>query len=169
MRLSIFSYGSPRFSYGGQSVHFSGKNPAGKIWFEQVKDEFETLSGTVIENFNGWRVHATIRLYNFYPGDHEDHLQLVQIINNAKSDNMPFVLEPRFSNGRSFSFDALVDGNFGYEELTDLDAGQEIEIQFKSKRLLSEIPAFVKVPGYLKINTTNYLLLSTGGGKLIIA
>lgn len=165
---SIYSYGSPRFSLGDQSVHFSAKNPAGKIWFEPVEEEFETLSGDIISVFKGWRAYASLLLYNLRDVDAQSHLKLIHIINASKAAGQPILLQPRYCAAASLNLYVVLEGNFGYNELGLVQAGQSLELQFKSQRLLTELPAIVNLPGYLKISATGYLLLDASGSRLIL-
>jgi len=165
---AIMGYGSPRLACGGMEVHFSAKNPAGTVEWEPVEEEFETLMGDLIMRFKGYRAKITLTLYNLRATDYEDHIKLMQIINESRSTGEPIYIDPRFSNGLSLTIAAYPVENFGYKEITNLNAGQKLDITFKSRSLFQELPAFVDIPSFLMLDEDNYLLLSADGSRLII-
>lgn len=164
----IFSYGAPRFSLGNLSVAFSNKNPAGTIEFEPKEDNFETLSGKQITNFKGYRAKITLKLYNLAPDDYQKHLQLLNIINTSRSFNVPILLQPRFSTGATLSLWVRAKSSISYKEITNLNAGQTVDLNFESDNLLSEMPLLVNLPGFLLLDSSHYLLLDSSGHKLIL-
>lgn len=168
MHYAIFAYGSPRISLGNLSVLFPSRDPAGKIWFEEIKEEFETLSGDLIILSKGLRAYATLKLSNFRSSDAERNLSLIHILNTSRRTGAPMLLQPRYNGAYSLGLRVILSSNFGYEEITNLDAGQTLEITFKTKSLLDEYPGFIHSPEFLKIADTGYLLLSSEGGRLIL-
>lgn len=164
----IFSYGSPRFSLGNLSVQFSGKNPAGRVEFEPKEEFFETLSGDLIPRFEGYRVKVSLKLWNTRAQDYQAHLTLMNIINTSRSNKLPILLQPRFSTGSTLNLYVFAKNKFGYDEITNLNAGQSIDLNFESKSLVSALPLIVNTPCFLKLNANDYLLLSYAGDKLII-
>jgi len=168
MHYTMFSYGSPRISLGNLSVHFPERDPAGKIWFEEIKQEFETLSGDTIVMSKGLRAHASLLLHNVRSTDGARHLALINILNTSRRTGSPILLQPRYDGSTSLGLWMILDSDFGYNALTNLDAGETLELKFKSKTLLDEIPGFIRTPQYLKLSATAYLLLSSEGAKLIV-
>lgn len=168
MPYAIFAYGSPRISLGNLSVLFPARDPAGKIWFEEIKEEFETLGGDAIIVSRGWRAYATLLLHNLRSTDAARHLKLINILNTSRKSKAPILLQPRYAGAYSLGLWMLLDSKISYEEITNLDAGQSLEITFKSKRLLDDIPAFIQSPSYLMITDTGYLLLDSGGARLLL-
>ena len=164
----IFGYGSPRFSLGNLEAVFGAHQAAGKVEFEPVVTEFEDLEGDLIEVFKGWRPILKLRLLNVKTLDYQAHLNLIQIINASKSLGLPLRCYPRYENGMNLPLDLIYKGRFGYEELTNLNAGQQLELEFSGKRLLSEIPGYVNLPSYLLIGEGAYLLLSSDGSRLVL-
>jgi hypothetical protein len=118
------------------------------VEFEPVVTEFEDLEGDLIEVFKGWRPMLKLRLLNVKTLDYHAHLNLIQIINASKSLGLPLRCYPRYENGMNLPLDLILKGRFGYEELTNLNAGQQIELEFSGKRLHSEIPGYVNLPSY---------------------
>jgi hypothetical protein len=55
-----------------------------------------------------------------------------------------------------------------YEEITNLNAGQSIDLEFFTPELLSELPLVVNLPSFLLLDATSYLLISAAGDRLII-
>lgn len=163
----ILSYGAPRFSLGDVSVAFSCKNPAGTVEFEPVEEWVETLSGALISRFKGWRAVAYIKLYNIKDADMEKHLSLMNMINFSKRSGAPILLQPRYSTGINLDLWVLPKDNFGYKELTNLNAGQTIDLKFIAKQLMDELPKVVNRPGYLLLSEGFYLLLNADGSRLI--
>lgn len=164
----IFGYGSPRFSLGNLEAIFGAHQAAGRVEFEPVVAEFEDLEGNLIEVFKGWRAILRLRLLNLKPLDYQAHLSLIQIINASKRMGHPLRCYPRYENGMNLPLDLIFKGRFGYEELTNLNAGQQIELEFTGKRLLSEIPGYVNLPSYLLIGEGAFLLLSPDGSRIIL-
>jgi len=164
----IFSYGSPRFSLGNLSVLFSNKNPAGKVEFEPKEEFYETLSGDLIPRFKGYRVKVSLKLWNLRAQDYLAHLTLMNIINTSRATRMPILLQPRFSSGTTLNLYVYSKDKFGYDEITNLNAGQSIDLSFESRSLVSALPLIVATPCFLKLNTNDYLLLSYSGDKLIL-
>jgi len=164
----IYSYGSPRFALGGTSVAFNSRQHAGQVRFEPAEEEMETLGGRLITVFRGWRAIITLRLYNLLEQDWADHLKLISIINHSKRSGQPLLLQPRFASGARLDLWVKLRGDFGHRELTTLNAGQEIELEFASVELLDEMPGIVNLPGYLLIGSNSYLLLDSAGSRLII-
>ncbi len=163
----ILSYGAPRFSLGDVSVAFSSKNPAGTVEFEPVEEWAETLSGELISRFKGWRAVAYIKLYNIKDADMGKHISLMNMINSSKRNGAPILLQPRYSSGINLDLLVLPEGNFGYKEITNLNAGQTVELKFKAKQLMLDLPLVVNRPGYLQIAEGFYLLLNADGSRLI--
>ncbi|MCK9309116.1 MAG: hypothetical protein PHY48_12770 [Candidatus Cloacimonetes bacterium] len=163
----ILSYGAPRFSLGDVSVVFSAKNPAGIVDFEPVEEWAETLSGYLINRFKGWRAVAYIKLYNIKDADLEKHLSLMNMINSSKRSGVPILLQPRYATGINLDLWVLLDGNFGYKEITNLNAGQTVELKFKAKQLMQDLPLVANRPGYLRLAEDAYLLLKDGS-RLIV-
>jgi len=164
----IFSYGSPRFSIGDLSVHFPTKNPAGEMHTEIKEEHLETLGGDVIPDFKGYRANVLLKLYNTGPQDYESHLKLMNIINHSRTHRLPIMLQPRFSSGATLCLYVFCKSNFGYKEITNLNAGQSIDLEFFSNKLLSKLPLIVNLPRFLMLDSEHYLLLSTSGNKLIL-
>lgn len=164
----IYSYGSPRFSIGDVSVHFPGKNPAGEVIFEPKEDQLETLGGDAIPVFKGYRANVHLKLYNTGAQDYEKHLTMMNIINHSRSNRLPILLQPRFSSGATLNLYVYPKSDFGYKEITNLNAGQSIELEFFSKKLLSELPLIVNRPRFLMLDSEHYLLLSEEGNRLIL-
>lgn len=164
----IFSYGAPRFALGNLAVQFSEKNPAGAIEFEPKEEYFETLGGTEIASFKGYRAKISLKLYNLASYDYQKHLQLLNIINTSRSTNKPILLQPRFSSGVTISLWVRAKNSISYKEITNLNAGQVIDLNFESVDLLSSIPLIVNLPGYLMLDSSHYLLLDDSGHKLIL-
>jgi hypothetical protein len=164
----IFSYGSPRFSLGDLSVQFSGKNPAGQVGFEPEEEEHKTLSGRTITDFKGWRAKVTLKLWNLRPQDYQAHLKLINIINTHKQTGAGILLQPRFNSGATLSIFVKSKDIIDYKEITNLNAGQSVDLNFESIGLLDEIPKIVNLPRFLMLDATHYLLLGAGGGRLII-
>ncbi|GAB1366028.1 hypothetical protein MASR1M36_08990 [Candidatus Cloacimonadaceae bacterium] len=164
----IFSYGSPRFSLGNLSVHFNEKNPAGRVEFDPQEEFFETLSGDSIPRFKGYRVKVILKLWNLRAQDYLAHLTLMNIINTSRATRMPILLQPRFSSGTTLNLYVFAKDKFGYDEITNLNAGQSIDLNFESKSLVSALPLIVSTPCFLKLNANDYLLLSSSGDKLIL-
>ncbi len=165
---AIFSYGSPRFAIGNLSVHFHRRNPAGQIIFQPKEEHLETLSGDTITVFKGYRALVRIKLWNLAPQDYQDHLTLLNIINQSRSHGAPILLQPRFSSGATPSFWVLPEKDIKYEEITNLNAGQGVELEFFTPALLSQLPLIVNTPRFLMLDSTHYLLLSAANNKLII-
>lgn len=164
----IFGYGSPRFALGNLEAVFGAHQAAGRVEFEPVVTEFESLEGDLIEVFKGWRPLLKLQLLNVKMLDYQAHLSLIQIINASKTMGIALRCYPRYENGMNLPLDLIFKGRFGYEELTNLNAGQQIELEFSGKRLLSEIPGYVNLPAYLLIGEDSYLLLSADGSRLIL-
>lgn len=164
----IFGYGSPRFALGNLQAYFGAHQAAGRVEFEPVEREFETLEGDIIEVFKGWRAKVLLRLLNVKNLDYLPHLALIQILSTSKQTGYPIRCYPRYENGMNLPLDLSFKGRFGYEELTNLNAGQQIELEFVAKSLLSEIPGYVNLPSYLLISDASYLLLSDNGSRLIL-
>ncbi len=164
----IFGYGSPRFSIGSLEAVFGSHQAAGRVEFEPVVKEFESLEGDLIEVFKGWRPTLRLRLLNVKTLDYQPHLRLIQIINSSKTMGIPLRCYPRYENGMNLPLSLIFKGRFGYEELTNLNAGQQIELEFSGKSLLSEIPGYVNLPSYLLISAGSYLLLDSEGSRLIL-
>jgi len=165
---AMMGYGSPRLTCGDIDVLFSGKNPAGVVEWEPVEELYETLSGDLLPRFKGYRAKITLTLYNMRATDYQDHIKLMNIINLSRSSGTPITILPRFSNGISLSIPAYPVENFGYKEITNLNAGQKLDVNFKSKALFRDLPAFVDIPSFLMLDETRYLLLSGDGSRLII-
>ncbi len=165
---AIYGYGSPRFRLGDGEAVFGAHQGAGQVEFEPIGHEFETLAGDLIEVPRGWRATAKLRLLNVKNLDYAPHLKLIQLINLSRSTGLPLKCKPRFENGMQLELAVKLRGNFGYAELTNLNAGQSIELEFVAVRLLSELPGFVNLPGYLLIGTGSYLLLSADGSRLLV-
>ena len=164
----IYSYGSPRFSLGNLSVHFSTRFPAGLITFQPQEEHYETLSGGTVTVFKGYRALVQLKLYNMLAQDYQDHLTLLNIINTSRSLDKPILLQPRFSTGVTVSLWVKPQGDVKYEEITNLNAGQSIDLEFFTPELLSELPLVVTLPSFLLLDATSYLLLSAAGDRLII-
>lgn len=164
----IFGYGSPRFSLGSLEAVFGAHQGAGRVEFDPVVNEFESLGGDLIEVFKGWRPLVKLRLYNVKTLDYQAHLNLIQIINTSKVQGKTIRMYPRYENGMNLPLDVIFKGRFGYEELTNLNAGQQIELEFSGKRPMSEIPGYVNLPSYLLISAGSYLLLDPDGSRLIL-
>lgn len=164
----IYSYGSPRFALGNLSVHFSKKFPAGQITFQPSEEHYETLSGKTVSVFKGYRALVQLKLYNALPQDYQDHLTLLNIINTSRALDKPILLQPRFSTGVTLSLWVKPQGDIKYEEITNLNAGQSIDLEFFTPALLSELPLIVNTPRFLMLDDAHYLLLSTAGNKLIL-
>jgi hypothetical protein len=164
----IYSYGSPRFSLGNLSVHFSTRFPAGLITFQPQEEHYETLSGGTVTVFKGYRALVQLKLYNMLAQDYQDHLTLLNIINTSRSLDKPILLQPRFSTGVTVSLWVKPQGDVKYEEITNLNAGQSIDLEFFTPELLSELPLVVNLPSFLLLDATSYLLLSAAGDRLII-
>ncbi len=164
----IFSYGSPRFSLGDISVHFPTKNPAGEVVFEPREEALETLGGDAIPVFKGYRAIVHLKIYNTGAQDYNKHLTMMNIINHSRSNRLPILLQPRFSSGATLSLWVYPKSEFGYKEITNLNAGQSVDLEFFSKSLLSELPLIVNRPRFLMLDNEHYLLLSTSGNKLIL-
>jgi len=162
------SYGSPRFSLGNLSVHFSVRNPAGKVEFEPKEEMFETLGGDIIPRFKGYRAKVSVKLWNLRAQDYQDHLTLMNIINASRTNGVPILLQPRFSSGASLDIYVICKDKFGYDEITNLNAGQSLDLAFESKSLISELPLLVNLPSFLRLDAQGYLLLSISGDRLII-
>lgn len=159
---AIYGYGSPKFELGSLEASFGAHHGAGRIEYEPVSHEFETLSGELIEEFKGWRARVYLKLLNVKTNDYEPHLELIKIINESKRSGTAIKAYPRFSNGKSMMIELVFRGNFGYHELTNLNAGQEIELEMVSKGLAGELPGFVDVGGYLMIGESGYLMVNGG-------
>lgn len=164
----IYSYGSPRFSLGNLSVHFSTRFPAGLITFQPQEEHYETLSGGTVTVFKGYRALVQLKLYNMLAQDYQDHLTLLNIINTSRSLDKPILLQPRFSTGVTVSLWVKPQGDVKYEEITNLNAGQSIDLEFFTPELLSELPLVVNLPSFLLLDATSYLLISAAGDRLII-
>lgn len=164
----IFSYGSPRFCIGDLSVHFPTKNPAGEVVFEPKEEQLETLGGDAIPVFKGYRANVHLKLYNTGAQDYEKHLTMMNIINHSRTNRLPILLQPRFSSGATLNLWVYPKSDFGYKEITNLNAGQHIDLEFFSKSLLSALPLIVNLPRFLMLDAEHYLLLSTSGNKLIL-
>lgn len=165
---TIFSYGAPRISLGDLSVQFGEENSAGEVTFIPEEESYETLSGRLIRKFKGYRVEAKLKLYNFKGQDYRKHLNLINIINTSRRENVPILVQPRFSGGATLSIWMRTKDNIKYQEITNLNAGQIIELTFESEELMSEIPLIVNLPRYLMLDSEHYLLLSAEGNRLII-
>lgn len=164
----IFSYGSPRFSLGDLSVHFPTKNPAGEVVFEPKEEHLETLGGDAIPVFKGYRANVHLKLYNTGAQDYQKHLTMMNIINHSRSNRLPILLQPRFSSGATLNLFVFCKSEFGYKEITNLNAGQSIDLEFFSKTLLNELPLIVNLPRFLMLDKEHFLLLSNSGNKLIL-
>jgi hypothetical protein len=164
----IYSYGSPRFSLGNLSVHFSTRFPAGLITFQPQEEHYETLSGGTVTVFKGYRALVQLKLYNMLAQDYQDHLTLLNIINASRILDKPILLQPRFSTGVTVSLWVKPQGDVKYEEITNLNAGQSIDLEFFTPELLSELPLVVNLPSFLLLDATSYLLISAAGDRLII-
>jgi hypothetical protein len=164
----IFSYGSPRFSLGDLSVHFPTKNPAGEVVFEPREEALETLGGDAIPVFKGYRANVHLKLYNTGAQDYEKHLTMMNIINHSRTYRFPILLQPRFSSGATLNLWVYPKSEFGYKEITNLNAGQSIDLEFFSKKRLSELPLLVNRPRFLMLDDKHYLILSNAGNRLIL-
>lgn len=133
---AIYGYGSPRFRLGDGEAVFGAHQGAGQVEFEPIGHEFETLAGDLIEVPRGWRATAKLRLLNVKNLDYAPHLKLIQLINLSRSTGLPLKCKPRFENGMQLELAVKLRGNFGYAELTNLNAGQSIELEFVAVRLL---------------------------------
>lgn len=165
---AMMGYGSPRLTCGDIDVHFSAKNPAGVVEWEPVEEQYETLSGDLLPRFKGYRAKITLTLYNMRATDYQDHIKLMKIINYSRNTGIPITILPRFNDGFTLSIPAYPVDSFGYKEITNLNAGQKLDINFKSKSLFQEVPAFVNLPSFLMLDAGSYLLLSADGSRLII-
>lgn len=163
---AIFGYGSPHFSLGNLRVQFAEHHGAGKVSFEPVVHEYTTLSGREVEVFDGWRAKVVFHLYNLRSLDYECHLKLLNIINVSKQTGQPIMCQPRFDLPIRLTLRLVLKSPVNFEEITNLNAGQTIDLEFVSYELLDAIPAFVNVPGYLLVGS-DYLSLG-GGDRLII-
>lgn len=163
---AIFGYGSPRFSLGNLSVQYEEHHGAGKVVFEPVVHEFSTLSGRIVEVFDGWRAKVSFHLYNLKSLDYEYHLKLLNIINISKQTGQPIVCQPRFDVPLRLTLRLVLKSEVGFEEIINLNAGQTVDLEFVSAELLDAIPSFVNLPAYLKVGA-DYLSLG-GGDRLII-
>lgn len=158
---AIFGYGSPRFTLGNLSANFGAHHGAGRVTFEQSLHEFTTLSGKYIESFHGWRAVVTFHLYNVKNLDYEPHLRLINIINQSKITGHPIICQPRFDVPINLSLPLVFKSSFGFEEITNLNAGQTIDLEFRSQELFDSIPGFVNLPSYLLLGE-EYLGLGSG-------
>jgi hypothetical protein len=149
-------------------VHFSTRFPAGLITFQPQEEHYETLSGGTVTVFKGYRALVQLKLYNMLAQDYQDHLTLLNIINASRSLDKPILLQPRFSTGVTVSLWVKPQGDVKYEEITNLNAGQSIDLEFFTPELLSELPLVVNLPSFLLLDATSYLLLSAAGDRLII-
>jgi hypothetical protein len=149
-------------------VHFSTRFPAGLITFQPQEEHYETLSGGTVTVFKGYRALVQLKLYNMLAQDYQDHLTLLNIINTSRSLDKPILLQPRFSTGVTVSLWVKPQGDVKYEEITNLNAGQSIDLEFFTPELLSELPLVVNLPSFLLLDATSYLLLSAAGDRLII-
>jgi hypothetical protein len=149
-------------------VHFSTRFPAGLITFQPQEEHYETLSGGTVTVFKGYRALVQLKLYNMLAQDYQDHLTLLNIINTSRSLDKPILLQPRFSTGVTVSRWVKPQGDVKYEEITNLNAGQSIDLEFFTPELLSELPLVVNLPSFLLLDATSYLLLSAAGDRLII-
>lgn len=165
----IFSYGAPRISLGDLSIQFGEENSAGEVTFIPEEENYKTLSGRLINKFKGFRVEVKLHLYNIMGQDYQKHLQLLNIINTSKSENVPILVQPRFSSGATLCIWMHIKDNIKYQEITNLNAGQTIDLVFESEELMSMIPLIVNLPGFLMLDEEHYLLLSSAGNRLIIS
>jgi hypothetical protein len=149
-------------------VHFSTRFPAGLITFQPQEEHYETLSGGTVTVFKGYRALVQLKLYNMLAQDYQDHLTLLNIINTSRSLDKPILLQPRFSTGVTVSLWVKPQGDVKYEEITNLNAGQSIDLEFFTPELLSELPLVVNLPSFLLLDATSYLLISAAGDRLII-
>jgi hypothetical protein len=149
-------------------VHFSTRFPAGLITFQPQEEHYETLSGGTVTVFKGYRALVQLKLYNMLAQDYQDHLTLLNIINASRILDKPILLQPRFSTGVTVSLWVKPQGDVKYEEITNLNAGQSIDLEFFTPELLSELPLVVNLPSFLLLDATSYLLISAAGDRLII-
>lgn len=164
----IYSYGSPRFALANLSVSFPAHNSAGIISFLPVEEHHETLSGKTITIFKGYRAEIQLKLFNLKPQDYQLHLTLINIINQSRKAAKPILLQPRFSSGATLSLYVTPQDEIRYEDITNLNAGQSINLKFFTPDLLSALPLIVNTPRFLMINDSSYLILSSSKNKVII-
>jgi len=136
------------------------------VRFEPELHEYTTLSGRAIEVFDGWRAKVNFHLYNLKALDYEPHLKLLNIINVSKQTGQPIVCQPRFDLPIRLTLRLVLKSVVDFEEITNLNAGQTVDLEFVSYELLDTIPAFVNVPAYLLVGA-DYLSLG-GGDRLVI-
>lgn len=156
----IFGYGSPRFYIDDElCVHFDGKQAAGVVVFEPVEELIETLGGDLIRNFEGYRAQVSLKLYNTRNKDIDQHLMMLRIINKSRESGAEILLQPRYQNGRTLDLMVYPKGDLGYKEITNLNAGQDVELSFVSVRLLKNFPLVSSRPRFLKIGKGSFLVL----------
>lgn len=156
----IFNYGSPRFYVHEQlNVHFDTRQAAGMVVFEPVEEFITTLGGKSIPVFKGYRANVSLKLYNTRSSDSDQHIILMKVINHARQMRKAILLQPRYCNGRTLDLYVYPEGDFGYKEITNLNAGQSIELTFHSEELLTSLPLVSAIPAFLKIDKDSFLKL----------
>ncbi|HHV37003.1 MAG TPA: hypothetical protein GXX77_04115 [Candidatus Cloacimonetes bacterium] len=156
----IFGYGSPRFYIDEElCVHFDERQAAGAVVLEPIEELIETLGGDLIQNFKGYRAEVSLKLYNTRNRDIDQHLMMLRIINRSREMGDEILLQPRFQDGRTLDLMVYPKGDLGYKEITNLNAGQDVELSFVSVRLIKNFPLVSSRPRFLKIGKGSFLVL----------
>jgi hypothetical protein len=158
-------------SDGQRYVTFDSDHNKGLIKRSPEFYERKTINHKDISILLGYRVSIKLELVNLNPDDYLLFFALYDILNGAHGHGVPIRIYPSYDAESIYNvyYDVKLKSDIGLLQLSTIEAGQTLELEFKSEELIKTLPKMVQtyLPEYLLTEEGAKLLLETGG-KIIL-